>query len=139
MKQSTKQILSNIYPFIIYCISVLVYVILGLSEFVSFYVSAGCAIVVYIILSILYGYFTDFSKGKYGLFVYVAMLTVFPFLSLIEFLFRFAIWGNMFYSTLYPFETPNFVPQFIFGMIVPLLPIAIGLCLRKVIKSRKAM
>ena len=149
MKQTINTIFSNLKPFLIYIVSVLIgFGITFANEVVGYYIF----FIVYLALGILIGICTDFKKDKYGLIAYAVMLAVAPLINLLikdqvtdTFGIDNVVYGignlsNMFYSYFTPFITINsFILDYIYGLAAPFIPIAIGIGFKKVIKSKKAM
>lgn len=149
MKQTINTIFSNLKPFLIYIVSVLIgFGIAFANEVVGYYVF----FIVYLALGILIGICTDFKKDKYGLIAYAVMLAVAPLINLLikdrvtdTFGIDNVVYGignisNMFYSYFTPFITLNsFILDYIYSLAAPFIPIAIGIGLKKAIKSKKAM
>ena len=152
MKQKANQILSNLKPFGVYFLTVLIGY--GLTFFghevqiIGFY----SVYVVYSLLGILIGVFTDIKKDKYGLIAYAVMIVTAPLLRLVmqgfttptfgidNIIYAFGSFGNMFSLLWNPFiNSESFILQYAFSILFAFLPIAIGLGLKKVIKSKKAM
>ena len=149
MKQTIENILSNLKPFAVYIFSIL----LGLGiTFVNEVIGFYAFFIIYLILGIFTGVFTDLKKDKYGLIAYAAMLAIAPLINLAlanqmsyAFGIKNVVYGigslsNMFCTYFTPFiSSDSFLLRYICSLIIPFLPIAIGLCLKKVIKSKKAM
>ena len=149
MKLTMNQILSNLKPFGVYILSVLIG--LGLTfanEVLGFYLF----FVVYLILGILIGVFTDLKKDKYGLIAYAAVLAIAPLINLAleghmsyTFGIKNVVYGigslcNMFCTYFTPFiSSESFILRYVFAFVIALLPIAIGLGIRKVLNRKKAM
>ena len=149
MKQTINTILSNLKPFAVYIFSVLIgFGITFRNEVLGFYLF----FVVYLVLGILAGVFTDIKKDKYGLIAYAVILAVAPLTNLLlanqmsyEFGIKNIVYGigslcNMFCTYFTPFISSNsFILRYVFAFVIAFIPIAIGLGLKKVIKSRKVM
>ena len=152
MKQTINTILSNLKPFGAYILTVLIG--FGLTSFghevqaIGFY----SVYVVYSLLGILVGVFTDIKKDKYGLIAYAVMIVAAPIIRLLmqnlttpEFgidniIHSIGSFGNMFSLLWNPFiNSESFILQYAFSVLFAFIPIAIGLGLKKVINSRKAM
>ncbi|MCH5317672.1 MAG: hypothetical protein J1E05_06805 [Eubacterium sp.] len=148
MKQTINTILSNLKPFGVYILSVLVGLgITFANEVIGFYLF----FVVYLILGILIGVFTDLKKDKYGLIAYAVILAIAPLINLAlegqmsyTFGIKNVVYGigslcNMFCTYFTPFiSSESFILRYVFAFVIALLPIAIGFGIKKVIKSKKA-
>ena len=149
MKLTIKQIASNLKPFEIYIFSVIIGLgITFANEVLGFYLF----FVIYLILGILAGVFTDLKKDKYGLIAYAVILAVAPLTNLVlanhmsQMSYEFGIknvaygigsLGNMFCTYFTPFISSDlFILRYVSALILPFIPIAIGLCIRKVIKRK---
>lgn len=152
MKQKVNTILSNLKPFGVYFLTVLIGY--GLTFFghevqiIGFY----GVYVVYSLLGILIGVFTDIKKDKYGLIAFVVMIIAAPLLRLVmqgfttpsfgidNIIYAFGSFGNMFSLLWNPFiNSESFILQYAFSILFAFVPIAIGFGLKKVLNSRKAM
>lgn len=149
MKQTINTILSNLKPFGGYILAVLVGLgITFANEVIGFY----AFFIVYLVLSILIGIYTDLKKDKYGLVAYAVVLAVAPLINLAlegqmsyTFGIKNVVYGigslcNMFCTYFTPFiSSDSFILRYVFAFVIAFIPIAIGLGLKKVINSRKAM
>lgn len=149
MKQTINTILSNLKPFGAYVFSVLVGLgITFANEVVGFYTF----FIVYLVLGILVGVFSDIKKDKYGLIAYAAVLAIAPLINLAleghmsyAFGIKNVVYGigslsNMFCTYFTPFISSNsFILRYVFAFVIAFIPIAIGLGLKKVIKRKKAV
>ena len=149
MKQTINSILSNLKPFGAYIVSVLIgFGITFRNEVLGFYLFFA----VYLVLGILAGVFTDIKKDKYGLIAYAVILAVAPLTNLLlanqmsyTFGIKNVVYGigslcNMFCAYFTPFiSSHSFILRYVFAFVIAFIPIAIGLGLKKVIKSKKAM
>ena len=152
MKQTINTILSNLKPFGVYIVSVLIGLgITFANEIRGFYLF----FVVYLLLGICAGVFTDLKKDKYGLIAYAVLLAVAPLTNLVlanhmsqmsfEFGIKNLVYGigslsNMFCVYFTPFiSSDSFILRYVFAFIIAFIPIAIGFGLGKVINRKKAM
>ena len=148
MKLTMNQILSNLKPFGGYILSVLIGLgITFANEVLGFYLF----FVVYLILGILIGVFTDLKKDKYGLIAYAVILAIAPLINLAlegqmsyTFGIKNVVYGigslcNMFCTYFTPFiSSESFILRYVFAFVIAFSPIAIGFGIKKVIKSKKA-
>lgn len=152
MKQTINSILSNLKSFGAYIVSVLIgFGVTFRNEVLGFYLF----FVVYLILGILVGVFTDFKKDKYGLIAYTAILAVAPLANLVlashmnpmsfelgidNVVYGIGSLSNMFCAYFTPFiSSESFILRYVFAFVIAFIPIAIGFGLGKVINRKKAM
>ena len=141
MKKTLNQVLSNLKPFAIYAASFLISMLIAVlvSEMVGFIMFY----LIYVVLSVWSGFYTDLKKDKYGLIAFVAMIALSPIIYILfsetnNVIRTMGILGNAFLQLWSLSYADSFIIAYIFAIIAPILPIAIGLGVRKAINARKA-
>ena len=147
-----KKAFDNLKPFIIYFISILIYLALDSSRILNHtapLIATVFALAVYFVLTALFAYFTEFKKSKYGVIAFVIMLVISPIINTVLHLpfYELIMIGNAFFSVwlpeLIPFEYEILLEPFymifyyFLGIIVPLMPFALGYVLQKSVNKNK--
>lgn len=144
-----KKVFDNLKPFLVYFISILTY--FALTSFrilsidvISSLVATICALALYFVLTILFSYFTEFKGSKYGVIAFMIILVVSPIISSllnIDFLICNAFFFNWipelinfeYEPLLEPFDM---IFYYFLGIVIPLLPFALGYGLKKLINKK---
>ncbi len=133
-----KKIIYNLRPFEIYLVSWAIFILVSLlSENISTTAAAVFLIIIYSVLGIVLGFYADIKEMKFGLIAYEIVMAVLPLLGLIAPLVEFSALSAAFYSIFAHGIDAGFnIPAYIFSIIMPILPIALGFVLKKAVSKK---